>query len=737
MKIPFLNVEIFKSAEIKELKKKLKEISARPSLTPWEKPPTDFYALPPIYPIPLTQLYEIEKQSDILQLVITTLRTEIFRNGIEIKPNYVTKCPKCNTEYDYNAEYCEKCGAKTITPAEEGKKLFEKWLKRANENEQTLTDVLGQIEDDLNITDNAYLLFIREYGFLNNQPAISELKEIMRINPITISIIADRTGRLGYNDNGKEVKFCLRHRNKTQEGDFCKECGAPLQKACYVVRGIGNAKPLYYAKNEIVHISKYNPSLIYGYSPIYSIWNKVTTLINMDKYIHDYYGSQKPPKGVFFVNTKNPISFEKAWNDYIRKLQMHPTGIFPIVTNSDTSETAQFINFMNSLQEMQYIETRNEMRKIIGSLYGIMPLFHGDIDTASGLNVETQQITVTNRAIERGQRIYNEKIFPALARELGVDWHLELNPPEPEDELKELQTEQQKIQNALLMSQLGFDVELQPDGEFKFTKKENAEPQINPNEINIQNPDVFRKSLPAKNPIQTKEQRELKKKLEEKILEFLKKFKWKRISESTLKERAEKIIKALSNSLKNLTYTQLKHIYNKNIEEVENELNLDIGFSEPDREALDIIHKSKPFTEAYKNLDKALSNKVNKAIAEWYKNPTDLATLSKQISAIVKNNTGRIDTIIRTETGNISNLARYNSYKKVDTKGEYKYKWIGPNDSRTTDICKRISERTKNGVTLEELKKIIEEEADKSIYRKDRPFVPHLNCRHTFIRVAE
>ena len=108
MKIPFLNVEIFKSAEIKELKKKLKEISARPSLTPWEKPPTDFYALPPIYPIPLTQLYEIEKQSDILQLVITTLRTEIFRNGIEIKPNYVTKCPKCNTEYDYNAENCEK-----------------------------------------------------------------------------------------------------------------------------------------------------------------------------------------------------------------------------------------------------------------------------------------------------------------------------------------------------------------------------------------------------------------------------------------------------------------------------------------------------------------------------------------------------------------------------------------------------------------------------------------------------
>ena len=120
---------------------------------------------------------------------------------------------------------------------------------------------------------------------------------------------------------------------------------------------------------------------------------------------------------------------------------------------------------MRSPEEMQFIEVRNEYRKQIGALYGVTPLFMSDV---GGMGNEGLQVVVTNRAIQRGQTVFNEKILPKIAEATGVtDYTLELVPNERRDEMAEAQLEAQKIANAMNMQAMGFKVILNEEGGFE------------------------------------------------------------------------------------------------------------------------------------------------------------------------------------------------------------------------------------------------------------------------------
>ena len=99
--------------------------------------------------------------------------------------------------------------------------------------------------------------------------------------------------------------------------------------------------------------------------------------------------------------------------------------------------------------------------------------------------------------------------------------------------------------------------------------------------------------------------------------------------------------------------------------------------------------------------------------------------------------------ILRTEHHAIKSKVREWSYKQLEeTEGEIKVRWIGPRDHRRTKTCEKISKRTEKGVSIELLKKIIQEEVNEAINRGELPsdydpreFTPHFKCRHTFVRV--
>ena len=119
---------------------------------------------------------------------------------------------------------------------------------------------------------------------------------------------------------------------------------------------------------------------------------------------------------------------------------------------------------MDTLEEMQYIAVRDEIRNRMAAFYGVSSIFMVDNGKSGGLNNEGLQILVTNRAVEFGQKVYTQVLFPRLLRQMNVeDWKLTLYPNEEEDEITRLRRDEQELNVAQRMAQLGFQPELVED----------------------------------------------------------------------------------------------------------------------------------------------------------------------------------------------------------------------------------------------------------------------------------
>lgn len=106
----------------------------------------------------------------------------------------------------------------------------------------------------------------------------------------------------------------------------------------------------------------------------------------------------------------------------------------------------------------------------------------------------------------------------------------------------------------------------------------------------------------------------------------------------------------------------------------------------------------------------------------------------------------KAETIARTETQSIVNKAAEDAYTEIEAERgeEFKFKWVGSIDDRTTEACIWLLEQTnpRHGgepVTMEKLKELIQEapEHDPDINTEAREFTPHVNCRKRYVRVVE
>jgi hypothetical protein len=81
--------------------------------------------------------------------------------------------------------------------------------------------------------------------------------------------------------------------------------------------------------------------------------------------------------------------------------------------------------------------------------------------------------------------------------------------------------------------------------------------------------------------------------------------------------------------------------------------------------------------------------------------------------------------------------ATYNSYMAflMGRDKNAMFKWINPNDKRTTPCCAKLVSITANGVTLDQLKVLVKQNAEQGFYDPKSPFLPHFQCRSTFVVV--
>jgi len=654
------------------------------------------------------------------------------------------------------------------------------FFEKVNDSGQNFLDVLWDCEDDFQVADECFMVLLKNYDFDNSGMIIGqEIKQIIRGSPIQFDLVRDPIGRFGYDENGEKLLVCPLHRDLVYEGEsktHCPVCKTPTrlypahfrERMFYGASGSQDNEINYYIEGEVLYSNKYNPNRFRGLSQLVSVQAKVESLIAMDIYVRDYYSMQRPPKGLLLINTTNTDELTKAWEKMLKMTRGNPNIIQPWAVQSPSTggtQVAQWIDFMNKMSENEYVPTRQEFRTVIGAQFGVMPLFQGDMSQAAGLNNEGLEITVTNRAVEVGQGIWNNKLFPRLMKEFGViEFDLILNPSEEQDEAADVDLDIKKSQHAQIMQSMGFEVSVKPDKklEFKFSEEPVAPAMGSPGAggfgegslgFGSGGQDAGAGAIPtldsvgdqrfggepssvrlgkARSPIVLG--RSMKQRLLEQYKAVFKRFNYKRKpTEKRLRELTLELTHDVNKSLRRAMDKELKKVYRAAQLGVGKELGIKIGFGKIDENALEVIKSQRIFEGAFKNFESGVRESIEKAIKESFEEPSSVSELVEKLSESVDVKQSDLVRIARTESHHVSTIARSNSYFKADPGGKFKFKWIGPSDHRETDICKEIKARSIKGLKKSDLKKLVHDVA-KANGHKPRDWTPHINCRHTLVR---
>ena len=373
--------------------------------------------------------------------------------------------------------------------------------KNVNNNHQSLKIIARQVERDLDIIDGGYAVITRKWKIVDlDTPdpvtgAIrravtttddSEIDEILRLNPTQVSIIASNSGILGVGADNSPRYICpdYAHRDHILKEPKCDICGCEAFNAFletnavpYGVVNAGNYTKMMYSKDEVIWIAgKYYPDLLYGNSPIQAIWKKVMSLMHQDEYIWKYFDKDRPPKSLLAIGSRNPETVASFMDRQKQGARIDPYMPRPIMVNSENvKQGIEYIDLTPNLKELELNELRKELRQIISATYGIQPLFFGE-QARAGLGNESLQVTITNRTIKYFQRFFNEQFFTQITDLFDIDdWEIALIDSEEIDQLREEQIRGQKIDNAVKMFGMAFDVETDGNDEIQISQKPNPE----------------------------------------------------------------------------------------------------------------------------------------------------------------------------------------------------------------------------------------------------------------------
>ena len=420
-------------------------------------------------------IYNIVNQSVIARTCITQLKQEVFRRGYVWEKAYEARCNNCGKEHKRPVQECSRCKSTDLKiPDVKQLEYAEKFIEGyVNKSEQLFIDVLQELEDDLNIMDDAYIVLVKEY-FIdgNGKIRMHRIKEVYRGDPVTMFIYSDENGQ-----RGTKGFTCVNHRGVIHKDphEKCEICNSNLFPIHYVNRVNGDDQ--HFLKGEVLHFSKYSPSRLYGMSPVITLFNNIMTLIAMENYVNQSYTKSRMPRGLLAVQTRNMDSMRSFWRSVKEKMEADPHFIPVMGIEAESGKGAvEWIKFMDSLKEMDYVSVKDDLRDRISAFYGVSKVFMADNTTSGGLNNEGMQILVTNRAVQKAQTVYNNYVFPFLVKQFGItDWNLKLPPSEEEDEIAVLRKREIEVNIAASTKNLGFEVDMDEDGQFTFKKPEPEE----------------------------------------------------------------------------------------------------------------------------------------------------------------------------------------------------------------------------------------------------------------------
>jgi len=355
--------------------------------------------------------------------------------------------------------------AKVENPDESQKERFMEFMKSANLFNQSLEDVLRVFHQDVNIIDDGFLYMVKEY-YSNGDSLTSRVKEIRRMNPAVFEFDLDDAG-IPMNSH----YLCPIHRGQVETDPGL--CGTedshgkcPRQKIPAMYKMWYNNKHLYFFDDEVIHLSKFYPGETYGWPALMTVFEKVLTLIGMDKNLYRYFYERRMPASMLMVTTDDAEGLKREREHIAAQTRVDPNYI-PIVAVSARQGTrgrVDMVRLFHTLQEMDYLPVREEIRERISAMWGVTPAWQGAPEAFGGLSTQTQQLVVMSRVVEGDQRLFHDKVFPKLMDAFGItDWDLKLEQPEEKSEATRLSFVLQRSQAAAAVAQMGFTVELKGD----------------------------------------------------------------------------------------------------------------------------------------------------------------------------------------------------------------------------------------------------------------------------------
>jgi len=340
-------------------------------------------------------------------------------------------------------------------PDKEQKERLTRWLKDCNVFDQSMEEVLRQFHFDVNTLDDGFLYLAKEYRDNGDGTVSSKLREIRRLNPALVEFDLDSAGL------PKNSHFiCPIDRTDISEEPGKSKKGVERIPAMY--KYYHRSAHLYFSDEEVIHLSKFSPSETYGWSPILTIFEKALTLVGMDKNLYRYFFERKMPASMLMVTTDDPESLRREREHIAAQTRMDPNYI-PMVAVSARNQRGRvdLVRLFHSLNEMEYLPIRDEIRERVSAMWGVTPAWQGAPDAFGGLSQQTQQLVVMSRVVESDQRLLHEKVFPQLLDAFGItDYEIVLPQPEEKAENTRIAHAQQKIQIVNQFAQLGFDIKL-------------------------------------------------------------------------------------------------------------------------------------------------------------------------------------------------------------------------------------------------------------------------------------
>ncbi|MCH7759981.1 hypothetical protein IIA15_01050 [candidate division TA06 bacterium] len=147
------------------------------------------------------------------------------------------------------------------------------------------------------------------------------------------------------------------------------------------------------------------------------------------------------------------------------------------------------------------------------------------------------------------------------------------------------------------------------------------------------------------------------------------------------------------------------------------------------------------YQKAFQGVSKTLSDQAKAQMVRMLLKQDSMQEIAVYLARKLKIQDAQAEKIARTEVQAIQNGIREYAFKQSDPEDHNVYKWLGPQDHRTTKICERIKKRSARGVKMDKLRQIVKEEVEKGIKRGELPadfdpreWTPHYQCRHRFIR---